>query len=58
MTDDNNTASDAIQIDEDILTYTVSDEAIESAAGMMADTATRFLDPPVCFVPTFTSACF
>jgi hypothetical protein len=33
MTDDNNTAIDAIQIDEDILTYTVSDEALEGAAG-------------------------
>jgi hypothetical protein len=32
MTDDNNTAIDAIQIDEDILTYTVSDEALEAAA--------------------------
>ena len=34
MTDDNNTAIDAIQIDEDILTYTVSDEALEAAAGI------------------------
>ena len=34
MTDDNNTASDANQIDEDILTYQVSDEALEAAAGM------------------------
>ena len=44
MTDDNNTAIDATiyqspayeeidQTDEDILTYTVSDEAIEAAAG-------------------------
>jgi hypothetical protein len=33
MTDDNNTAIDAIQIDEDILSYTVSDEALEAAAG-------------------------
>jgi hypothetical protein len=33
MTDDNNTASDAIQTDDDILTPTVSDEAIEAAAG-------------------------
>jgi hypothetical protein len=29
MTDDNNTASDAIQIDEDILIPTVSDESLE-----------------------------
>jgi hypothetical protein len=33
MTNDNNTAIDAIQIDEDVLTYTVSDEALEAAAG-------------------------
>jgi hypothetical protein len=33
MTDDNNTAIDAIQIDEDILSHTVSDEALEAAAG-------------------------
>jgi hypothetical protein len=32
MTDDNNTAIDAIQIDEDVLSYTVSDEALEAAA--------------------------
>jgi hypothetical protein len=36
MTDDNITAIDDIQIDEDILTYTVSDEALEAAAGMRA----------------------
>jgi hypothetical protein len=28
MTDDNNTAMDAIQIDEDVLSYTVSDELV------------------------------
>jgi hypothetical protein len=33
MTDANNTANDAIQIDEEILTYTVSDEGLEGAAG-------------------------
>jgi hypothetical protein len=33
MTDDSNTAIDAIQTDEDILTSTVSDEALEAAAG-------------------------
>jgi hypothetical protein len=33
MTDDNNTAIDASQIDDDILSYTVSDEALEAAAG-------------------------
>jgi hypothetical protein len=29
MTDENNTAIDAVQIDEEVLTYTVSDEALE-----------------------------
>jgi hypothetical protein len=33
MTDDNNTSIDAIQTDEDTLTYTASDEALEAAAG-------------------------
>jgi hypothetical protein len=33
MTDDNNTAIDASQSDEDVLTYTASDEALEAAAG-------------------------
>ena len=33
MTDDNSTAIDATQIDEDVLYYTVSDEALEAAAG-------------------------
>jgi hypothetical protein len=33
MTDDSNTAIDAIQIDEDILSYTVPDGALEAAAG-------------------------
>jgi hypothetical protein len=34
MNDANNTTSDDIQADEEILTYTVSDEALEAAAGM------------------------
>jgi hypothetical protein len=38
--DDNNTAIDAIQIDEEILSYTVSDEALEAAAGGYPDTET------------------
>jgi hypothetical protein len=33
MTDDSNTAIDDTQTDEDILSYTVSDEALEAAAG-------------------------
>ena len=32
MTDENNAAIDAIQIDEDVLSYTASDEALEAAA--------------------------
>jgi len=34
MNDANNTASDDIQADEEILNHTVSDEALETAAGM------------------------
>jgi hypothetical protein len=34
MTDDNNTASDDSQIDEDVLSYTVSDEALEAEAAI------------------------
>jgi hypothetical protein len=41
MTDDNNTAIDAIQADEEILAYTVSDEELEAAAGMESG-ATRW----------------
>jgi hypothetical protein len=33
MNDASNTASDDIQADEEILTYDVSDEALEAAAG-------------------------
>jgi hypothetical protein len=33
MTDDNNTTAGLAQADEDILSYTVSDEALEAAAG-------------------------
>jgi hypothetical protein len=40
MTDDNNTAIDAIQIDDDILYYTVSDEALEAAAGIESQNST------------------
>jgi hypothetical protein len=38
MNDDN---TDLDQVDEDILTYTVSDEALEAAAGMTRAAATR-----------------
>ena len=33
MTDDNNTTAGLDQADEDILSYTVSDEALEAVAG-------------------------
>jgi hypothetical protein len=33
MTDDNNTTAGLEQADEDILSYTASDEALEAAAG-------------------------
>jgi hypothetical protein len=40
MTDDNNTAFDANQIDEDVLICTVSDEALEAAAGIESQNST------------------
>ena len=49
MTDANNTAIDAIQIDEDILTYTVSDEALEVAAGTERGAPKAYRAP---FTPT------
>jgi hypothetical protein len=39
MNDDTTTLD---QADEDILTYTVSDEALEAAAGTAANTATQW----------------
>lgn len=45
MTDANNTAIDAIQIDEDILTYTVSDEALEAAASREGERVYTFTLP-------------
>jgi hypothetical protein len=48
MTDDNNTAIDAIQIDEEILSYTVSDEALEAAAGESYLTTTGISCHPYC----------
>jgi hypothetical protein len=44
MTDDNNTAIDDLQVDEDILTYTVSDEALEAAAGTERGGSNRWQD--------------
>ena len=51
MTDDNNTDIDAIQIDEDILTYTVSDEALEAAAAGSVKGADSWLvaSPQRCY---------
>jgi hypothetical protein len=40
------TSSDFDQTDEDILTYTVSDEAIEAAAGIERLAAT--INEPIC----------
>ena len=49
MTDDNNTAIDAIQIDEEILTPTVSDEEIEAAAGgLLQQTIYTCVSAPGC----------
>jgi hypothetical protein len=52
MTDDNNAAIDDTQTDEDILSYTVSDEALEAAAGTERAVTTRFTIPlqycPTC----------
>jgi hypothetical protein len=43
MTDDNSTAIDAIQADEDILSYTVSDETLEAAAAGTEKASTLIL---------------
>jgi hypothetical protein len=48
MTDDNNTAIDAIQTDEDILSYTVSDEALEAAAGTERGAGHSLSTPSSC----------
>ena len=48
MTGDNNTAIDAIQIDEDILTPTASDEALEAAAGMAENAPPTYYATMVC----------
>jgi hypothetical protein len=51
MTDDNNTALDPNQIDEEILTYTVSDEELEAAARTERGAKTRtvlFVCYPIC----------
>jgi hypothetical protein len=50
MTDDNNTAIDASQIDEDILSVTVSDEALEAAAGTHREVLFRTRNSYSCCV--------
>jgi hypothetical protein len=55
MTDDNNTTAGLDQADEDILSYTVSDEALEAAAGTERGPA-YFSAPPVCFYTQQTTA--
>jgi hypothetical protein len=48
--DDHNTTT-GTQTDEDILTYTVSDEAIEAAAGIERGARPTVLNSaPVCYV--------
>jgi hypothetical protein len=55
MNDSNNTAAGLNQADEDIITYTVSDEALEAAAGTERGPA-YFTAPPVCFYTQQTTA--
>jgi hypothetical protein len=43
MTDDNNTTAGLDQADEDILSYAVSDEALEAAAGTERGVNAAFL---------------
>jgi hypothetical protein len=48
MTDDNNTTATLDQADEDILTYTISDEALEAAARSERGAGTNsFRDQPL-----------
>jgi hypothetical protein len=53
MTDADNTDIDAIQTDEEILTYDLSDEALEAAAGSERGAADRpfhtYNDTPPCW---------
>jgi hypothetical protein len=42
MTDDNSTTAGLDQADEEILTYTLSDEALEAASGTERAGATQF----------------
>jgi hypothetical protein len=46
MDDPNNTTRTLDKVDEDILTYTVSDEALEAAAGTERAANTDFSIPP------------
>jgi hypothetical protein len=44
--DDSSITADAHEADEDILTYTVSDEAIEAAAAATLATGNTYCPPP------------
>ena len=59
MSDDNNTAIDAIQIDEDVLSYTASDEALEGAAGIGRGgvMSTYDISNTLCTAPTAPMMC-
>jgi hypothetical protein len=52
MTDSSNTAAGLDQADEDILSYTVSDETLEAAAGTERVYFTQF-----CSSPLYTTYC-
>ena len=45
------------QTDEDILTSTVSDEALEGAAGIEGVANTIFINPPICWMRTADVSC-
>jgi hypothetical protein len=52
MTDDNNTTAGLDQADEDILSYTVSDEALEAAAGTEGGNILHSVFPFYCLLLT------
>jgi hypothetical protein len=54
MDDPNTTTANRDQTDEDLLTYTVSDKALEAAAAMKSEPCTTFNDPfTSCFSDDF-----
>jgi hypothetical protein len=48
MDDPNTTTGTLEDADEDNLTYTASDEALEAAAGIGVTTVSLYWDPPAC----------